>query len=307
VLLQLDITGSLIVLARHPSREADFAAVAAAADTNLVYVVRRGGQMIALSPTGEIAACLETKARSKSCVALAFTKESVYVATLSGSVSNPNMCFAHGLTGACDVQIIVLDAQTFQFVRKIPYQIAVRNTLGAPGGAGGGALARPSVKQLIVSRKSSKLIVAYSDASLHVLDPRAHQVMGSAEVATCANHRGWQVVQFLVGHFAPITALQWGQSPETSLVISSAADQSICIWDTKKRRQPILVSFPCGASDVTSLWQFSPCFDRHPPVYRPSALLSPSHSRRATSDEQVGGLCHQHHMASRWGFLRGWL
>jgi len=204
--LELDHTGSLCVLARHAAAESDFAAVASAADTNLVYIVRRGGQMIALSPTGVIAACPNTKARSRCCAALAFTKDSVFVATSSGSV-------------------IALDAQTFCFVRKIPYQTAARNTLGARETVG--AMARPSVRQLVVSKCSRKLIVAYSDASLHVLDPYAHQV-----------------VQFLAGHFAPITSLEWGGPQQPSLLISTSADQSLCLWNRTASSKPCLIDIP---------------------------------------------------------------
>ena len=162
--------------------------------------------MIALSPTGEIAACPTTKARSRSCAALAFTKDFVFVATSSGSV-------------------IALDAQTFCFVRKIPYQMAARNTLGSQETVG--AMARPSVRQLVVSKCSRKLIVAYSDASLHVLDPYAHQV-----------------VQFLAGHFAPITSLLWGKQEQTSLVISTAGDQSLCLWNRSQSSKPCLIDIP---------------------------------------------------------------
>lgn len=89
VLLELDRGGSLCVLAQHQAEANDFAAAASANDTNLVYVVRQGGQMIALSPSGEIAACPNSRARSRQCVALAFSQESVFVATSSGVVVSP--------------------------------------------------------------------------------------------------------------------------------------------------------------------------------------------------------------------------
>ena len=72
--------------------------------------------------------------------------------------------------------MIVLNAQTFCFERKIPYQIAARNTLQRARlpGAGVGR-AQPAVRHLSLTPNKSKLIVAYSDASLHVLDVNAHQ------------------------------------------------------------------------------------------------------------------------------------
>lgn len=70
--------------------------------------------------------------------------------------------------------MIVLNSTTFHFERKIPYQIAARNTLTGTCGPGA-VMARPSVQHLIMASKH-RLIVAYSDATLHVLDVRANQV-----------------------------------------------------------------------------------------------------------------------------------